>query len=184
MYARTKKRRLLSVIALMTILLSLALVPALPAYSQVGRGALAACAKIAFSTEEDFITQGPEPADGNPIISDGDLLSPTGVVCARNYDLLHDAFDVDQDMGLDAADVLSVERYLVAFSTELDSPHGNFTAGDLLFTNGAVIPNEILTRKFQLGYDIGLDAVHFVGETEAVVGFAAAIEGKGRDEWF
>ncbi|HUW14044.1 MAG TPA: hypothetical protein VM537_30245 [Anaerolineae bacterium] len=184
MYARTKKRKLSSVIVLMTILLSLALVPALPAYSQVGRGALAACAKIAFSTEEDFLTQGPEPADGNPIISDGDLLSPNGVVCARNYDLLHDSFDVDQDMGLDAVDVLSVERYLVAFSTELDSPHGNFTAGDLLFTNGAAIPNEILTGKFQLGYDIGLDSVHFVGETDAIVGFATEIAGRGRDEWF
>jgi len=100
MYARTKKRKLLPVIVLMTILLSLALGPALPAYSQVGRGALAACAKMAFSTEEDFITQGPEPSDGNPLISDGDLLSPSGVVCARNYDLVHDTFDVNQDMGL------------------------------------------------------------------------------------
>jgi len=46
-----------------------------------------------------------------------------------------------------------------------------------------VIPNVILTRKFQLGYDIGLDAVHFVGETEAVIGFAAEIQGRGRDYW-
>jgi len=183
MYPPTKKHRLWTVVLLMTILLGLALAPAQLAYSQVGKGALAACAKMAFSTEEDFITQGPEPADGNPIISDGDLLSPDGVVCARNSDLLHDTFDVNQDMGLDAVDVLSVERYLVAFSTELDSPHGNFTAGDLLFTNGAVIPNEILTLHYQLGYDIGLDAVHFMGEIESVVAFANEIEGRGRDYW-
>ena len=54
------------------------------------------CERLAYSTEEDFVTQGPLPLDGNPIISDGDLLSTTGlnlpgdecVVCARNADLL------------------------------------------------------------------------------------------------
>lgn len=96
MYSRAKRRRLWTVVLLTTLLLGLALLPSRGAYSQVGRSALAACATAAFSTEEDFITQGPEPADGNPIISDGDLLSPTGLVCARNWDLVHDAFDVDR----------------------------------------------------------------------------------------
>ncbi len=183
MYPSTKKRKLWTVVLLTTMLLGLALVPTQLAYSQVGRDALAACAKAAFSTEEDFITQGPEPADGNPIISDGDLLSPDGIVCARNRDLVHDVFDVDQDVGLDAVDVLSVEDYLVAFSSELDSPHGNFTAGDLLATNGAVIANVALTANFQLGYDIGLDALHFVGDPEQIVAFLDEVKGLSRDYW-
>jgi hypothetical protein len=107
------------------------------------------CAEFAFSTEEDFVTHGPEPSDGIPIISDGDLLGPGCTVCARNQDLLAQTFDVTQDLGLDAADVIHVERYLVAFSTELDSPHGSqFTAGDLLVTNGLIIPNIALTYRF------------------------------------
>jgi len=185
MYPRTLKHNLWTVVLLTTMLLGLALLPPQRAYGQVGRNALAACAKTAFSTEEDFITQGPEPADGNPIISDGDLLSPDGVVCARNWDLLHDAFDVDQDLGLDAVDVLNVENYLVAFSTELDSPHGNFTAGDLLVTTspGTVIANVALTRQFQVGYDVGLDAVHFVGNLDSILGFLDEAKGKSRDEW-
>lgn len=183
MYPSTKKRKLWMAVLLTTMLLSLALVPPQLAYSQVGKDALAACAKAAFSTEEDFVTQGPEPADGNPIISDGDLLSPDGVVCARNRDLVHDAFDVDQDVGLDAVDVLSVEDYLVAFSSELDSPHGNFTAGDLLATNGAVIANVALTANFQLGYDIGLDTLHFVGDLEQIVAFLDEVKDLSRDYW-
>jgi len=185
MYPRVTKRKLWTVLLLTTLLLGLALLPPRQAYSQVGRDALAACARMAFSTEEDFITQGPEPPDGNPIISDGDLLSPTGVVCARNWDLVHDTFDVGQDVGLDAADVLSVEDYLVAFSTELDSPHGNFTAGDLLVTTspGTVIANVALTGKFQVGYDIGLDAVHFVGDLDSIIAFLDEVKGRSRDEW-
>ena len=183
MYPRTKKGKLWTVVLLTTMLLGLALLPSQLVYGQVGRDALAACAKAAFSTEEDFITQGPEPADGNPIISDGDLLSPDGIVCARNRDLVHDVFDVDQDVGLDAVDVLSVEDYLVAFSTELDSPHGNFTAGDLLATNGAVIANVALTANFQLGYDIGLDALHFVGDPEQIVAFLDEVKGLSRNYW-
>jgi hypothetical protein len=152
--------------------------------SQVGQGALAGCAEFAFSTEEDFVTRGPEPPDGNPIISDGDLLGiasgATGVncvVCARNADLLA-PFDVRLDVGLDAADVVDVTAYLVAFSTELDSPNNQgtavqFTAGDLLVTNGAIILNTALTAQWQVGYDIGLDAVHFVGPRDDILVFLA-----------
>jgi hypothetical protein len=163
------------------------------AHSQVGPDALKSCREFAFSTEEDFVTHGPEPADGNPVISDGDLLGlvhgvsaagPQCVVCARNYDLLHDTFDVDQDLGLDAADVIDVDEYLVAFSTELDSPHGDqFTAGDLLVTNGAIIANVALTNQFDVGYDIGLDAVHFVGEHQDILAFLNDARGYGRERW-
>jgi hypothetical protein len=133
------------------------------------------CQELAFSTEEDFVTQGPEPPDGNPIISDGDLLGPNCIVCARNADLLADTFDVTVDLGLDAADVIDAQGPLVAFSTELNSPHaGQFTHGDLLVTNGVIIPNQALTHAFGQGvvaYDIGLDAVHFVGDRDTITGF-------------
>jgi len=182
MSSRTTKRNLWTVVVLTILLLGLVLLPPQRVYSQVGTEALQACAKMAFSTEEDFITQGPEPPDGNPIISDGDLLSPDGAVCARNHDLLQ-VFKVTRDLGLDAVDVLSVEKYLVAFSTELDHPGGGFTAGDLLATNGAVIPNVALTHRFEIGYDIGLDAVHFVGDLDSIVAFLDEVKGLSRDYW-
>ena len=52
------------------------------ASAQVGPSALPACLEFGFSTEEDFVTQGPVPSDGNPIISDGDLLGPECAVAA------------------------------------------------------------------------------------------------------
>jgi hypothetical protein len=135
----------------------------------------AECENLAFSTEEDFVTHGPVPPDGNPIISDGDLLGPECVICARNLDLVG-KFDVSADLGLDAADVIDVEGYLVAFSTELDSPNvGQFTAGDLLVTDGVIIPNIALTHPYTVGYDIGLDALHFVGAPQNIIAFLNAI---------
>ena len=168
--------RLIRILAVCTIVaISLLALPSWVA-SEVGPGALALCSDVAFSTEEDFVTGGPLPSDGNPIISDGDLLSPSGAVCARNADLLHSSFDVTIDIGLDAADVIDVaeQAYLVAFSTELDSPNtGQFTAGDLLITNGAIIKNAALLAKWPVPYDIGLDAVHFVGDPVAIRSFLA-----------
>jgi len=143
----------------------------------------AACGELAFSTEQSFVTHGPVPADGNPIISDGDLLGRDCIVCARNRDLVG-RFDVGVDLGLDAVDVLSVDEYLIAFSTELDSPNrGQFTAGDLLATNGAVIPNVALLAKFAVQDDLGLDALHFVGEPEAIAAFMRAAAQVRRDGW-
>ena len=184
-------RKSISVLALILTLLTVSLLAPRPVAGEVGRDALEYCSQLAFSTEEDFVTQGPEPADGNPIISDGDLLglvqTPTGTqcaVCARNADLLAQTFDVPVDIGLDAADVLNVDAYLVAFSTELDSPNlGQFTAGDLLITNGAIIPNQALTARWQVGYDLGLDAVHFVGDMENIRGFVDVAAKVSRDEW-
>jgi hypothetical protein len=141
-----------------------------------------ACKNLAFSTEEDFVTEGPLPPDGDPIISDGDLLTaPLGgvgacTICARNRDLLS-FFDVAPDLGLDAVDLIDVDAYLVAFSTELNSPNaGQFTAGDLLVTTVpyVVILNQALTAKWGVPYDIGLDGVQFVGESEAIVAFLDA----------
>jgi hypothetical protein len=177
--------------AVLILLLLVALTPLRPA-----RGLPASlpsvCEALAFSTEEDFVTTGPEPPDGNPVISDGDLLTVytdhTGAVrcliCARNADLLANTFDVGVDLGLDAVDVIDADAYLVAFSTELDSSNvGQFTAGDLLVTNGAIIPNQALTSLWQVGYDLGLDAVHFVGDRQAVRAFLAEAQQIGRDDW-
>jgi hypothetical protein len=139
------------------------------------------CKEIAFSTEEDFVTQGPIPPDGNPIISDGDLLGKDCFICARNQDLMQ-VFDVTLDLGLDAVDIINAERQLAAFSTELDSPNlGQFTAGDLLATNGAIIPNIALMFNFNIRYDIGLDAIHFVGPSDQIVAFLDEARGLGRD---
>jgi len=143
---------------------------------------LAACADLAFSTEEDFLTQGPLPIDGNPIISDGDLLSRNGVVCMRNQDLLR-RWDVNVDLGLDAVDVLSVEQELVAFSTSLNDPQGRFTAGDLLSTGGMIIPNQALLTLFQVSGDRGLDAVHFVGPIKNILAFSEVASQQPRSAW-
>lgn len=84
-----------------------------------------------------------------------------------SYKDLVGGFEINNaDLGLDAADVVNASTSLVAFSTELDSPNaGQFTAGDLLATNGTIIPNIALTDPFTVGYDIGLDSVHFGQES-------------------
>ncbi|MBK8034481.1 MAG: hypothetical protein IPK17_34265 [Chloroflexi bacterium] len=127
------------------------------------------CRGGAFSTEEDFMMQQGEPYDGVPYISDGDVLSPSGQLCARNRELLQ-RFDVRDDLGLDALDVrLNLQgqnEHVVAFSTELADPNGNFTAGDLLFTTGGIIANNVLVAPFGIGYDIGLDGLDLVGSDE------------------
>jgi hypothetical protein len=136
---------------------------------------------IFFSTEEDFIT-GVTPEDGNRIISDGDLLNSRGFVYMRNYDLVK-RFDIKDDLGLDAADVILEREHLVAFSTELDHPRGVFTAGDLLATNGAIISNAALLAGFDIprNLDLGLDAVQFIGKTETIVEFLNMVREKGPD---
>ena len=169
----------------------LILIALMPPGSVIGRPSQLppVCQELAFSTEEDFVTQGPVPPDGNPIISDGDLLSSTAngcVICARNIELLSN-FDLQQvDLGLDAVDVIDAEHPLVAFSTELDSPYvGQFTAGDLLATNGMVIANVALTDPFpfDLRHDIGLDAVHFVGDPAGIAAFLDEAQQYSRAAW-
>ena len=137
---------------------------------------------VFFSTEEDFFT--PEPSDGNPIISDGDLLNAEGYVYMRNLKLLS-VFDGKYDLGLDAADVIVKEENFVAFSTELDDPMGRFTAGDLLATNGAILPNSALLYAFGIpsNLDLGLDAVQFMGEKEAIIKFLGIVKEEGREFW-
>ena len=175
-------RKLITRMVAGLLLTLIILVPLGPAIGQVP-SLPEACRELAFSTEEDFVTQGPEPPDGNPIISDGDLLGPNCVVCARNLDLVGD-FDVTVDLGLDAVDIVDVEGYLVAFSTELDSPNvGQFTAGDMLVTNGLIIPNVALTHLFGMGYDIGLDGLQFIGDTDSVIAFLDAAGKLPQDDW-
>jgi hypothetical protein len=138
---------------------------------------------VFFSTEEDFVTRGPVPFDG-PIISDGDLLNSAGYVYMRNSKLLTH-WDMSIDLGLDAADVIDVNRGFVAFSTELDHPKGLFTAGDLLAINGAVLPNSALLVRFNLprDLDLGLDAVHFIGKQKSIIEFLRMVKERGRKFW-
>lgn len=147
---------------------------------------LNACTGGAFSTEEDFMMMKGEPADGNPYISDGDLLSFDGQVCARNAELLanhYAAAPPPADLGLDAADILDIASNVVAFSTELEDPGSSFTGGDLLLTNGTIIPNTALVYKFSIPYDIGLDAVHFTGQSSGILAFASAAAKINPGEW-
>ena len=164
------------------LLCSLLILPSAQADEQSVFANLAACKDLGFSTEEDFLTQGPMPADGNPIISDGDLLGPAHAVCARNAELL--AFwKIPVDLGLDAVDIVDVERNLVAFSTELDDPAGRFTAGDLLATNGAAIPNKVLLTKFQVSHDMGLDGLQLIGSVSGIIGFLNRAAEISREAW-
>jgi len=45
---------------------------------------------------------------------------------------------------------------------------GGLTAGDLLATNVAILPNSALLASFKIAryMDLGLDAVHFMGKKE------------------
>ena len=131
---------------------------------------LPACKDLGFSTKEDFLTQGPVPALGNPIISDGDLLGPAHAACARNAELL--AFwKIPVDLGLDAVDIVSVDLPLVAFSTNLSDPAHRFTGGDLLATNGTAMPNKVLLTKFQISRDMGRDGMQFIGPVQGIIDF-------------
>jgi len=142
---------------------------------------------VFFSTEEDFFTHGLVPNDGNPIISDGDLLNAEGYVYMRNHELLvkFKVIDVTYDLGLDAAVVIDKEDYFVAFSTELDDPMGQFTAGDLLTNLGAILPNSALLAAFDIPHelDLGLDALHFTGEKDAIIKFLEIVKEEGREFW-
>ena len=153
------------------------------------------CRGMLFSTSEDFTMQQGEAPDGNPIISDGDLLafddaSGFTTICLRNAELLRH-FDIPRrtDLGLDAVAAPGKGRETLAFSTELDSIHGQFTAGDLLFIsslpflNGLIIPNAALLAqtKLQPRYDIGLDAVSFTGNQERLIGALREVAAVGRE---
>lgn len=147
------------------------------------------CEGLVFSTEEDFVTQGPVPADGNRIISDGDLLAlsaPDGAttVCARNAELLR-RYQLKADLGLDAVDVIDAKDRIIAFSTELDHPAGAFTAGDLIFTSGGVLPNAALLAAFHPAppRDMGLDGVHLIGKREALMALVKEVGSLPREAW-
>lgn len=110
-------------------------------------------------------------------VSDGDLLSMFGgQVCMRNRELTK-VFKAKFDMGLDAVDILTfgnVEKQqpaVIAFSTELDHFRNMFTAGDLLFTHGGIIPNKALTHLFRMRPNMGLDGVHFIGSEKSIQKF-------------
>lgn len=144
------------------------------------------CAGILFSTSEDFESQS---LAANRVVSDGDLLALQGrttSICRRNAELLQ-IFQVTRDLGLDAAHAIrgaeGRELRLVAFSTELDDPNGNFGAGDLLFDNGAIVPHVALIAGFDVprNLDLGLDAVEFEGPPEAVIELVAQLREVGAE---
>lgn len=139
---------------------------------------------VYFSAEEDFVTRGPEPPDGNPIMSDGDLLHSATGLFMRNAELLT-VFNVTVDLGLDAVDVVDEETRVVAFSTSLDAPRRVFLSGDLLATNGMTIPNQALLARFGVSadYDLGLDAVHFTGAVDNILAFLDFARDIPRDNW-
>lgn len=127
--------------------------------------------KLYFSTEEDFLAI---DENGMPrLVSDGDLLNWNGTVVMTNRDLTR-VFKEKNDLGLDALDVIDMAAKRVVFSTELDSTKGLFTHGDLLCTNGALIPQKALFAKFQFPFpptNLGLDAVQFRGEKDEILKF-------------
>lgn len=152
------------------------------------------CEGLLLSTENAFTTQGQIPDDGDPQISDGDLLvveqlGQSGRLCARNIELLkawsRGSGEEMPDLGLDAVDHLDPDRGVIAFSTESDDPYGQIYHGDLLLTNGAILPNEALTHLFEVAgqSDLGLDAVHFVGAADALVDLADVLAQYDRATW-
>ena len=176
---------LVAIVALVALTLRATATPAAASAQQ--QGSLAACQEAAFSTEQRFLSRGPAQPDGIPTVSDGDLLSPRGVVCLRNRQLLA-AFQPAGappllDLGLDAADIITVEPPLVAFSTELDDPLRRFGSGDLLATNGAVIPNFALLRGFGVDQGVGLDEVKFIGKTANITRFLEFAREQRREVW-
>lgn len=152
---------------------------------------LAGCKGLWFSTSEDFLSQGRE-LPGGQVVSDGDLLSYEiggGTrLCARNADLLR-VFDIERyDHGLDAVEQIFINEnaVFIAFSTEIDSVNGaaQFTAGDLLFGNGAVVPNNALLARFDLprSLNLGLDAVHIEGAPREKRELMAKLDGLSVDQ--
>lgn len=176
--------RIETVLLLIGLLGAILVLPVLSIASPTQTLNLQDCAEGGMSTEEDFMADSGHLA--NPYVSDGDLLSLNGQVCARNADLLQVFYSGSQapaDLGLDAVDILDVSRGIVALSTELDDPEGQFAAGDLLLTNGTVIPNTALVYTFHITYDIGLDGVHFVGALDDIKSFAEFAPSLSPEEW-
>ena len=151
------------------------------------QGPLGACAEAAFSTEQRFLSHGPAQPDGNPVVSGGDLLSPRGVVCLRNRELLAAFMPAGVpplgDLGLDAADIIQLDPPLVVFSTEIDDPLGRFSEGDLLTTDRASIPNAALLRPFGVNYNVGLDEVKLIGQTRDILAFLEFAKGQTPQTW-
>ncbi|MEZ4352378.1 MAG: hypothetical protein R3F16_01775 [Myxococcota bacterium] len=175
----------------LVLMVSIFLVSGGRARAQVGATSLQACVQaeaLFFSTESGFLSLGPIPPDGSPLVSEGDLLGRSVLgchICARNADLLA-AFSISEDLGLDAVDVVAdATTRVVVFSTEVDGPSlgTDVRAGDLLASNGAIIPNEVLLDAFSPTGDMGLDAVHGVGEPSDLLAFWADAAGLTRTEW-
>lgn len=165
------------------------------------------CGAGVFSVEEDFVPVSMAPCGEEPYVSDGDLIAIDRMgVCLRNVALLRSFAPSDEyiletglDLGLDAVDVLSLEYRLVAFSTEIDSPDGQFSNGALLITGDPegplgsiriVIPNAAFlwpivsaNPLFASVPDVGLDAVHFLGDEGRFVEFVERANGLKPEDW-
>lgn len=183
-YQRQCRIFLINLQIVMALLLLTVLTPQ-PVAAQADpiRSPLEKCQEGAFSTEEDFVMQEGEQFDGSPYISDGDVLSFSGIVCARNHDLLavFSNGGYMPDLGLDALEIITIPDRIVVFSTELDDPAKRFDSGDLLFTTGAVIPNIALVNPFGIDHNIGLDGVQFVGDRKRIIEFIGSLPNTPRD---
>lgn len=165
------------------LLLLLAFVPMVQAQDDV-YVELDGCEELAFTIEEDFVPRNADVVpDGIEYVSDGDLLGQDRV-CARNWQLLEPLDLVGfGDMGLDAVDILDYERGIVAFSVELDVPRDILSDGDLLITTGAIIPNRVFVEQFDVRHNVGLDAVHFVGDPDMILEFVFEATEISREDW-
>ncbi|MBZ0287268.1 MAG: hypothetical protein K8I30_06615, partial [Anaerolineae bacterium] len=70
-------------------------------------------------------------------------------------------------------------KRVVAFSTELDDLERRFTAGDVLFTTGGVVPNQALLFAFGVRHNVGLDEVKFMGRIENIIRFVEFVRENG-----
>jgi hypothetical protein len=183
----TKRLSLLLLVVLVAALWLPTASAAIPTAEEPAAGPpISECATGAFSTEEDFIAHTePLPYPGNAYVSDGDMLSLAGKVCMRNADLTAAWFGgaVGPDLGLDALDILDIEKPIIAFSTEVDDPKLRFTSGDLLFTPGWAIPNVALVKPFNINWDIGLDGVQFIGTIVNILNFVNGLSDYPRDKF-
>ncbi len=129
-----------------------------------------------FSTRYGF-QPGPSTLVPDPI-SDGDLLSNSGRVVKRNYELTARLgfMPVVPDLGLDALDLLPGGGLL--FSTVLDQfseSLGQIHDGDLVTDRGTRVPYTRLLAEFEPEppvWDEGLDAVHTTGSLDGEILFS------------
>ena len=126
--------------------------------------------------------------DGNPYISDGDMLSFDGQVCMRNQNLTAAWFAAapGPDLGLDALDVLdaaNLERPLIAFSTEVDDVCRPVHLRRPPLHARLRHTERRAGQPVRHRWDIGLDGVQFAGDIANIIKFVNGLPNHPRDEF-